>query len=84
MDIVICGKKISITDKNARAYEKMNGLPVDHVTVMSYFNAKYFKDDEELLQIIKNQSEQESSKFINDCIEMEVRGCSGDAFYEEA
>ena len=84
MDIVICGKKISITDKNARAYEKMNGLPVDYVTVMSYFNAKYFKDDEELLQIIKNQSEQESSKFINDCIEMEVRGCSGDAFYEEA
>ncbi len=83
MDIIIYGKKISVTDKNARAYEKMNGLPVDYVTVMGYYNAKYFKGDEELLQIIKTQSEQESSKFVNDCIEMEVRECSGDAFYEE-
>ena len=83
MTITICNKKIEISDKNAKAYEKMNGIPVDYVTVMGYFNAEYFKDDEELLQIIKSQSEQESSKFINDCIEMEVRGCSGDAFYEE-
>ena len=84
MTITICGKKIEITDKNARAYEKLNLIPVDANCVVCYYTATYHKNKDEIVDIIRKSSEEEIGAFVNKCIEQEVRDCGGDSFYEEA
>ena len=81
MIIKVNGKNINITDKNARAYEKLNGLPVDDVAVKIYVSATYHGDAD---RNIAKLSENELSELLNRNIEMEVRGCGNDVFYEEA
>ncbi len=82
MDIVICDKKIEITDKNARAYEALNGIPADDVTVLCYYNAKHHLSKNELLDIIRSQSEKEISAFVNKCLMEEAVDLGGIEFYE--
>lgn len=81
MEINVCGKKITVTDKNARAYEKLNGIVVDDVTVLCYYNAKYHLSKEKLLDIIKSQKEKEISDFVNKCLMEEAIDCGGVDFY---
>ena len=84
MTITIYGKKIEISEKNARAYEKLNLIPVDANCVVCYYTATYHKNKDEIVDIIRKSSEKEVGAFINKCIEQEVRDCGGDSFYEEA
>ena len=77
MTIVICGKKIEISDKNARAYEKLNFIPVDANCVVCYYTATYHKSKDEIVDIIRKSSEKEVSAFVNKCIEQEVNDCGG-------
>ena len=81
MIIEVNNKKIVITDKNARAYEKMNGISADDIAVKAYVSATYHGDAD---KNIDSLNESELSQLVNDCIEMEVRGCGSDIFYEEA
>ncbi len=81
MIIKVNGKNITVSDKNARAYGKLNGIPLDAAAVKIYISSTYHKDVDE---IIVSSKEAEISKLVNECIETEVRGCGGDLFYEEA
>ena len=82
MTIIISDKKIEILDKNARAYEALNGIPADDVTILCYYNAKHHLSKNELLDIIKNQSEDEISAFVNKCLMEEAIDLGGIEFYE--
>ena len=82
MIINIEGKKVEISDKNARAYDALNGIPVDNVTILCYYNAKYHLEKNKLLNIIKDQSEKEISEFIDKCLMEEAIDCGGKEFYE--
>ena len=82
MTITICGKNIEISDKNARAYEALNGIPADDVTILCYYNAKYHLSKNELLDIIRSQSEKEISAFVNKCLMEEAIDLGGKKFYE--
>lgn len=84
MTITICGKKIEITDKNARAYEKLNLIPASADCVVCYYTATYHKNKDEIADIIRKSSEKEVGAFVNKCIEQEVRDCGGNSFYEGA
>ncbi len=82
MNIVIHGKTITISDKNARAYEKINGIPVNVDAI--YVNIRAGFPDLKADDVVNANSSVELSDFINSCIEDEVRGCAGDEFYEMA
>ncbi len=85
MIVAICGKEISVSDKNARAYEKMTGLPIDADNVRIYvqleasIKERFFIDD-----YITRQTAKHISQVVNKHIEQEVRDCAGNKFYEEA
>ncbi len=81
MTIEIDGKKVVVTDKNARAYEKLNGLPVDAEAVKIYISAACKGAPDRNIALL---SEEDLSNLVNNSIEMEVRGCGSDAFYEGA
>ena len=82
MIMKINNKKIEITDKNARAYEKMNGVLPDENDIRVYVAALYHPDSIE--KCIATFSDSILFDLINHCIEQEVRDCCGDIFYEEA
>ncbi len=82
MIIKIKGKNINISEKNVRAYEKMNGFPPDENDVRVYISALCHPVDVDKYIIVS--SDYKLSTAINQCIEQEVKDCCGDAFYEGA
>ncbi len=84
MIITMRGKKIHVTDKNARAYEKMNGIPLEPNDLFVYLNASYNQALAAMTAMIARMSEADLSNFLNQSVEWEIRVCCGDRFYEEA
>ncbi len=84
MTINVNGKEITITEKNARAYQKLNFMPVDALAIECYVSSYYKTKGTDTDKIIMQTNEDKISELINKSIEMEVRDCGGDAFYEEA
>ena len=82
MKLNVLGKTITITDKNARAYEKMVGAPLDSNDVFVYVAAKHHPTNTEVY--IKNASISHLEECVNAGIEQEVRDCCGDDIYERA
>lgn len=82
MKITIQGKTITISDKNARVYEKMKYMPIDTDEVRNYVWATYHEQNIEAT--INQLSVFELEKLVNDSIEQEARDCGGDKFYEES
>ncbi len=84
MNIKIKNKVVVISDKNARAYEKLNSSSVDENVVRVYINSAFHVQGADIDKIISQMSNKELSDFVNQNIEAEVRDCGGDQFYEEA
>ena len=82
MTIDVHGKKVAVTDKNARAYKKMNGFLPEVNDVEVYINATYHPAD--IKTCIESFSDNELTEIVNFCIEQEIKDCCGIAFYEEA
>ena len=81
MDIVVYGKKICILDKNARAYEKMHGVPLCESAVVLYLSAIYHDD---IRARVKNMPVVDIESKVNECIKEEAVDLFGEEFYEEA
>ena len=80
MDIIIYGKKISVTNKNARAYERMHGVPLCESAVVLYLSAIYHDD---IRTRVKNMSVADIESKVNECIKEEAVDLFGEEFYEE-
>lgn len=78
ISVVVDNIIFTISEKNMRAYKKLNHLPVDADAIRIYLDACYH---EEISSLIKKHSINELNQTINDCIEDEVHDCGGDDFY---
>ena len=81
MIINLEGKQINITEKNVRAYKKMNSIIPDQLMVTAYLETRL---DNTIERITQEYSDIELSNVINNMIEAEVRACAGNEVYENA
>lgn len=72
---------IDITDKNARAYEKLNNMPIDADAVIIYLMANQCCKKSE--DVDYSRTDEKLSQTVNEEIENEIRDCGGDTFTED-
>ncbi len=81
MTIIVYSKKIEVLDKNARAYEKMHGVPLCESAVILYLSATYHDD---IKTRVKNMPVADIEFVVNEYIKEEAVDLFGEEFYEEA
>lgn len=76
---MINNKKISISDKNTKAFEKMHGTEIKDIDIKAYLMAYYI--DMKYEEIINTKTADELEKAIDHSIMTEAIDCFGMDFY---